>query len=409
MDKRASGFLAALGLLIASGSYAQVDEPERGLVDTIAGGDPGVFLRYRYEFVDEADFDKDAHASTLLMRLNYETDSWRDWSGFIEFDYVTEVLVNDYNSGLGTSSPRRDQFPVVADPKGPNLNQLYFEWAPNDSWKNRVGRQRINLDDQRFVGGVFWRQNEQTYDSLTLNHTGFAKTNIFYSYVTTVRRVFGSTVPAGRQSHNTHLLNASFEQVENWKFVAYAYLIDDEDFAPFSTSTIGARATGTVSAGDHKFDLLGELATQSDNANNPASFNATYYRLQGIWSLGKFSAGIGTESLGSDNDQGFRTPLATLHAFNGWADLFLATPAAGLDDVYVRGGYKPGKWNLQLIYHDFSAATGSADFGTELDLLATRPLGDGYSLLLKFADFQSDNAEFEDTTKAWVMVTLDFQ
>jgi hypothetical protein len=409
MDKRATVVAAALALLIAAGSYAQEDQPESGLAAAIAGGEPGVFFRYRYEYVDEADFDENAHASTLLMRLNYETDSWRNWSGFIEFDHVMEVLVNDYNSAAGTSSPRRDQYPVVADPKGPDLNQLYFQWEPNDNWKNRVGRQRINLDDQRFVGGVFWRQNEQTYDSLSINHTGFAKTNIFYSYVTTVRRVFGSTVPAGRQKHNTHLLNASFEQVENWKFVGYAYLIDDEDFAPFSTSTFGARATGSISAGDHKIDLLGELATQSDYANNPASFTAAYYRLQGIWSLGKFSAGIGIESLGSDNDQGFRTPLATLHAFNGWADQFLATPAAGLDDVYLRGGYKPGKWNLQLIYHDFSAETGGADFGTELDLLATRPLGDGYSLLLKFADFRSDNAGFVDTTKAWVMVTLDFQ
>ena len=207
-----------------------------------------------------------------------------------------EVLVNDYNSAAGTSSPRRDQYPVVADPKGPDLNQLYFQWIPNDDWKNRVGRQRINLDDQRFVGGVFWRQNEQTYDSLSVNHTGFAKTNIFYSYVTTVRRVFGSSVPAGRQKHNTHLLNASFGQVENWKFVGYAYLIDDEDFAPFSTSTFGARATGSISVGEQKIDLLGELATQSDYADNPASYDAAYYRLQGIWSRNAFSAGLGFES-----------------------------------------------------------------------------------------------------------------
>ena len=409
MDKRTTGVATALALLMATGSVAQEKQAQDNLAATIAGGDPGLFLRYRYEFVDQATFDEDAHASTLLVRLNYETDSWKNWSGFIEFDYITEVLVNDYNSGAGTSSPDRDRFPIVADPKGPDLNQLYFEWTPGDEWKNRIGRQRINLDDQRFVGGVFWRQNEQTYDSVSLDFTGFSDTNVFYSYVSNVNRIFGSTVPAGDHRQNTHLLNARYEGVENWKLVGYAYIIDNEDEATFSTSTFGARATGNISLGDHSFDLLGELATQSDNANNPASFTAAYYRLQGIWSLGKFSAGIGIESLGSDNDQGFRTPLATLHAFNGWADLFLATPAAGLDDVYLRGGYKPGKWNLQLIYHDFSAETGGADFGTELDLLATRPLGDGYSLLLKFADFQSDNASYPDTTKAWVMVTLDFQ
>jgi hypothetical protein len=399
---------AALALAIAAVAPAQEAGQDKDFGAAIAGGDANVMLRYRYEFVDQASFAEDANASTLLMRLNYKTDNWNSWSGFLEFDHVMEVLVNDFNSGAGTSSPRRDQYPVVADPKGPDLNQLYFQWNPNDSWQNRIGRQRINLDDQRFVGGVGWRQNEQTYDSVSFAYKGFEKTNVFYSYVNNVNRIFGSTVPAGDHRQDTHLLNASFSQVENWKFVGYAYLIDNEDAPAFSTSTFGARATGKIKAGDHSFDLLGELATQSDNGNNPASFDTGYYRLQGIWSLNAFSAGIGLESLGSDNGQGFRTPLATLHAFNGWADQFLATPGAGLEDLYIRGGYKPGKWNLQLIYHDFSAETGGEDYGTEINFAASRPLGDGYTLLLKLADFRADNVAFQDTTKFWVMLTAKY-
>jgi hypothetical protein len=410
MNTKASRAIATVALTFALAAGAQAQDPAEGkdIGAIIAGGEAGVFLRYRYEFVDQASFSENANASTLLLRLNYETDEWRNWSGFVEFDHVMEVLVNDFNSDAGTSSPNRDQYPVVADPKGPDLNQLYFQWIPNDDWKNRIGRQRIDLDDQRFVGGVFWRQNEQTYDSVSFNYTGFAKTNVFYSYVNNVNRIFGTTVPAGDHRQNTHLLNASFSQVENWKFVGYAYVIDNDDMAAFSTSTFGARATGSLTSGQSKFDLLGELATQSDNANNPASFDAGYYRLQGIWSMNAFSAGVGIESLGSDNGQGFRTPLATLHAFNGWADQFLATPAAGLEDFYIRGGYKPGKWNLQIIYHDFSAESGGADYGSEIDFSASRGLGDGYSLLLKFADFRSDNVAFQDTTKFWVMLTADF-
>ena len=41
----------------------------------------------------------------------------------------------------------------------------------------------------------------------------------------------------------------------------------------------------------------------------------------------------GYELLGSDGvTVAFSTPLATLHAFEGWADKFLATPAAGITD-----------------------------------------------------------------------------
>src|SRR3546814_3293516 len=63
----------------------------------------------------------------------------------------------------------------------------------------------------------------------------------------------------------------------------------------------------------------------------------------------------------------FQTPLATLHAFNGWADRFLSTPGNGLEDIYVGVGGKHGQWNWQALWHDFSADRGGADYGTELD------------------------------------------
>ena len=101
----------------------------------------------------------------------------------------------------------------------------------------------------------------------------------------------------------------------------------------------------------------------------------------------------------------FAVQDATLHAFNGWADQFLSTPAGGLDDVYVRLGFKPGKWNVQLIYHDYSAETGGGSYGNEFDFSAGTKLGAKYGLLLKMAAFEADDAPFVDTTKAWLMLT----
>ena len=411
MNLAASKRAAAIGLLAALSLAAPVlaeNENSDDLATAITSGDANLNLRYRYEYVDQDSFSEDANASTLRMRLNYATGSWRDWSGFVEFDQVFEVLLDDYNSGQGTSTGDRDQYPVVADPNGSDLNQLYLQFAPNADWRTRIGRQRILLDDQRYVGGVGWRQNEQTYDSLSVQYKGFENTTLFYSYVANVNRIFGSDVPAGDHEQDTHLLNANVGLTEDWKVVGYAYLIDNDDDASFSTDTFGLRLNGSVALGEGKLAIIAEVATQSDAANNPADYDATYFRVQGDWTLDALTAGIGFESLGSDNGQGFRTPLATLHAFNGWADKFLTTPGAGLEDLYVKVAYKYKPWSFLLVYHDFSAESGGADFGSEIDLSAARSLGERYKLLLKLAAFDSDDPAYDDTTKAWLMLTAGF-
>jgi len=409
MKLAASRQKAALGLLATMSLAAPVfADNHDDLATAITSGDANLNFRQRYEYVDQDSFSEDAHASTLRIRLNYATSSWRDWSGFLEFDQVLEVLLNDYNSGQGTSTGDRDKYPVVADPNGSDLNQLYLQYAPNADWRTRVGRQRILLDDQRYVGGVGWRQNEQTYDSLSVQYKGFENTTVFYSYVANVNRIFGSDVPAGDQEQDTHLLNVNVGLTDAWKVVGYAYLIDNDDAPTFSTNTFGLRLNGNVALGEGKLAIIADVATQSDADNNPADYDATYFRVQGDWSLDALTLGVGFESLGSDNGQGFRTPLATLHAFNGWADQFLTTPGTGLEDLYFKVGYKYKPWSFTLVYHDFSAESGGGDYGSEIDLSAGRGLGDRYKLLLKLAAFDADDPAFVDTTKAWLMLTAAF-
>ncbi|MDH3644724.1 MAG: alginate export family protein [Gammaproteobacteria bacterium] len=404
--------LSTIGLLatVSLAAPLQADDgSNESLAAAIAAGDASLDLRYRYEFVDQDTFAENANASTLRLRLNYKTDQWRDWSGFLEFDHVAEVIVDDFNSGQGTSGPGRDQYPGVVDPDGSDLNQLYLQFAPNDDWRTRIGRQRILLDNQRFVGGVGWRQNEQTYDAVSVQYGGFEYTKVFYSYVANANRIFGSEVPAGDHDQDTHLLNVSVGLSKDWTAVGYAYLIDNDDSTGFSTNTLGLRVNGGVPLGDGRLALLGEIATQSEAGDATASFDANYLHVDGTWTFEQLSLGIGFESLGSDNDQGFRTPLATLHAFNGWADQFLGTPSDGLEDLYVTLGYKIEGWSLKLVYHDFSADAGSSDFGSEIDLSAGRSIGKRYKLLLKLAAFDADAASSRsDTTKAWLMLTAGF-
>lgn len=408
-----AGIMSILcGSLSPAAEQTKVQATEATLDQALLAGQLHINLRYRYEYVNEDDFNQDAHASTLRLRLNYATGKWYDWSGFAEFDYVGQVFLHSFNSGGGTSSADRNQYPVVADPKGADLNQLYLDYAGYTNTRLRFGRQRILLDDERFVGGVGWRQNEQTFDGASALFKGLPKTELFYSYVAQANRIFGERSAAGRHDVNAHLLNARIKASDNWQLTPYFYYIDNDDVAAFSTATLGARANGTFTLAGGTLKLLGEFATQSDAADNPVSYDTEYLHLSADWALKNgLSVGIGFESLGGDqNDPGkaFRTPLATLHKFQGWANQFLATPNAGVDDFSLNAKYKYQKWNFQAIYHDFSATEGSADWGSELDLAASRPLGKRYSILLKAAFFSADDAPFEDTTKLWIQLVANY-
>lgn len=394
---------------MAAGGMSAADDGS--FADAVAAGEAHAALRYRFEHVDQESFDDNANASTLRLRLNYATGAWRDLKAFVEFDYVGEVLANDFNSGAGTS-PGRSRYPVVADPKGADLNQLYVEYDGMPGWQWRLGRQRILLDDQRFVGGVGWRQNEQTYDALSITVSRLPRTRLFYGVVTNVNRIFGDSVPDGDHSMNTHLLNARIALHERVSATPYVYYIDNDDDPASSTSTIGLRLDAKYPFGESALNVTVDAARQTDAANAPVDFAASYLRLSAQWEgANGLALGVGLESLGGDHTvpgAAFRTPFATLHAFQGWADQFLATPNAGISDRYGMLSYARGAWQWQAVLHDFSAESGPANYGTELDFSVGRNFGRRYSLLLKSAFFDADEPPFVDTRKYWLMLSADY-
>ncbi len=394
---RSASMLVLFGLL-GSTSVIAAD-----LAEALTAGEASLNLRYRLELVEDDRFSEDAEASTLRVRLNYLTDSWNQWQGMIEFDHVMEVGLDDFNSGAGTSSLNRAVYPVVADPDGSDLNQLWLRRSFGDDGQFTIGRQRILLDNQRFVGGVGWRQNEQTYDSASVRTT-MGGGSLFYAYVTNINRIFGNDVPAGDHDHNSHLIHASWPIGEIGSLTTYGYLLDNDDAPSLSSDTLGVRWSGKFDLQQREIHYLLEFAHQSDSADNPADYSANYYRLQGQVPAGPVQLLGGVEVLEGDADQAFQTPLATLHAFNGWADQFLATPVNGLQDVFVGASGKWQRYGWQLIAHDFESEIGSDDFGSEIDASIAWKYGkeSRYGLLVKAAFFDGDNGR-ADVNKLWFM------
>lgn len=377
--------------------------------DAISAGEARLALRYRYEFVDQDGFLAEANASTLRARLSWRSGDWNNSQALLEFDAVAALIVDDYNSGANTSSARRARYPVVADPDYTEVNQLYLQHVFEGQTTLRLGRQRIELDNQRFVGGVGWRQNEQTFDAVSLSHEPSAGTRFFYAYVANVNRIFGDGVDAGDHDSATHLFNASHRFSPAATVTAYHYLIDHSDVPVASTGTTGLRLTMTKRvAARWPVTWSLEYARQTDAGHNPVSYTADYLRLDMSAEVGKLSVMTGIEALGGEHatpGRAFRTPLATLHAFNGWADQFLTTPDAGLIDFQAAVGGQSKGWNWQAIYHYFNSQDSGVFVASELDLLVRRAFGRKYGVVAKAARFRAAEPSFSDTTKLWLMLT----
>lgn len=338
-------------------------------------------LRYRTELVADDAFARDAEAHTARLRLGRLFEPAAGWQAYLEGEHV-ESVGNRYNS----TANGRSGFPVVADPQTSEINQAWVAWQ-NERLGGTLGRQRILLDNQRFVGNVGWRQNEQTFDALSLRWHPAAGTTLQYTRLDRVHRVVGDSL-----DHDSHLLNLSGTPATGHTLAAYLYLLEDRDLPANSSSTLGMRWTGRGEPAALALAWTLEAARQTDYGNQPGSFSLGYYLFEPRLSRGGVSGWLGWERLEGDGRHGFSTPLATLHAFNGWADRFLAPPPAGLDDRYLGMSGRLGHARWTLIRHDFSAARGSAAYGSEWDASLGLPLPGRLplDLLVKFADFRGD-------------------
>jgi hypothetical protein len=274
------------------------------------------------------------------------------------------------------------------------------------------GRQRINHANERFIGSVGWRQNEQTYDALEIRHSFSDALQTRYTYVSNVNRVFGPSngVPAGDLKGASHFLDVSYDLTSAASLTGYGYFLDFDNAAAASSRTVGVRLAGTPAFSERvTMPYVVEYARQGDFADNPTGYDADYYFLEVGLNWSSYNVKVGYEVLEGNGipGQAFTTPLATLHAFQGWADKFLATPANGVEDSYVAFTGRVRGINFAAVYHDLSANSGGGSYGDEIDLSAGWSFANNLSLLLKLASYSSDGFA-TDTDKFWVMLSASF-
>lgn len=417
MKKTALLGLSTLALIIPN--MASAGE----IYNALQGFKPIYDVNLRYEGVDQSDIAKKAEATTLRARVGFQTGKAYNTSLLAEGSFVT-ALNDSYNSTFNGKT----NYPKVLDPEGAELNRLELDYTPSKDTKLTVGRQRIILDDARFVGNVGWRQDEQTFDAAKFD-TKFGKAAVSATYLTRVNRVL-----ADKADINGHgyLLNASYPFSDALKATAFGYVLDfanssipsTKAFAQAaSTDTYGLRLNGTKKFGDYKVNYIGQFANQTDHKGNPNSFSVNEYMGEAGFNYKIFGLKGNYEVLESDHGKvGFLTPLGTNHAFQGWADAFDAAPGdavakKGIKDASVTGTVDIpvpamkyfSKPKLLVSYHNFKTFYQTAHIGDELDASLAFGITPKLSGLVKYADFdKGDTGMPASVKKTWVQLSYKY-
>ena len=415
--------LLAAGLVASVSVFAdelppESETPEHPLVTFLKEGKVNLNVRARYEFAEVGTLG-DANAFTLRTRLGYTTQRFEGFQAMIEMEDSRAADDNEYFDGI---APNTTGLSPIADPEDTELNRLWIDYDFSTRSEDlplslKLGRQGINLDDQRFVGTVAWRQLDQTFDAARLTAEPIEDSTATYIYVDEVNRIFGQGSGLDFDS-NSHLFNVAYSGLDIGKLVGFAYLLDlgptGSAGAALSSQTYGVRLDGSQDLNEQlALGYIGSLAFQSDYGDNATSYDALYVLAEGKIKFKETEGGFvggGFEMLGSDNGvAAFSTPLGTLHKFNGFADSFLATPAQGLRDYYATAGTNiPGlDAKFMTAYHYFTGDDSDSDMGTEIDFVLAKKLNENMSVLAKYAIFDGDNGR-ADIERFWLQVDLKF-
>lgn len=384
-----STVISALALTTASGVQAQT-------LDQFVK-DTSIDLNFRYR-VESSDVDNDkdaALANTLKSRLTLQTGEIAGLSVLVEGDNVLHIT-DDFNDGENGNT----QYNNVADQETTQLNQAYLQYNGFDTTV-KLGNQRINLDNQRHVGGVAFRQDEATFDALVVQNKSMDDTTITLGVANNRNKITNENT-----EEDIAIVNVKYQVNPDLATTGFLYQLDKGTSVG---QTLGVRAIGK--AADVSYEA--ELARQTNDLTDHAPL---YLHLSASKKLGSVNTKVGYERLGSDDDEGvdlaFGTPLGTNHKFLGWSDVYLTGAGEnGIQDLYLNAATKVSGVKIVGQLHKFDAVEGGADLGSEIGLLVSKKI-QNYGVSLKLAQFlatdESEAMDKKDTTKVWLTGTAKF-
>ncbi|MGK0444272.1 MAG: hypothetical protein ACJA1U_001203 [Bermanella sp.] len=369
--------------------------------DFVKGSAVDLNFRFRTESVDTDSTKETALANTLKSRLTFKSADIAGLSVLIEGDNVFHI-----NDDFNDKENGNTEYNLVLDQETTQLNQAYAQFVGFDS-TIKAGNQRILLDNQRHVGGVAFRQDEATFDAVSISSNAIDNLTIFAAIANN-----RNTITNDNTEESINLLNVKYSIDQDVSASVFYYGIKDVGQPDSGTDfdTFGIRSSGAIEG----ISFEAELATQNKTTAAGGDFDSLYYHINAGTKLGAVKATLGYEAFGSDNGEAaFATPLGTNHKFLGWSDAFLTGgDNDGIQDFYASGVSMISGIKLVAQFHNFSTAENGDALGNELGFMMNKNFSN-YSANLKVAqylasDYAENNLSKADTTKIWFTASAKF-
>lgn len=396
-------------------AFAEV-HAEDVFTDAVKAGKATFQVRPRFEFVDDDGAATADPAKAFVVRtvLGYKLAPIAGITAYAEAEDI-RALGDDYHVPVVQPNAA---FATVVDSESTAVNQA---WLSGYGFK--VGKQKMVYNNSRFIGDVAFRQDDQTFTAISYEKAKLLSwLDVQASYASKVAMING-------QSGDIRLpvVNVKARTPVGANVTLFWAGLEGKEAAGLTVPMAGLIAnTGKDKSREYRvikidgkqgkflYDLsYGKQVAYADGTavNVP---DADYRDIQLGYDFGPLVVKLQQETL----EQGFQTPLATLHVFNGWADRFLVTPTGGLVDTNIKFSGKAAGLGLALAIHQFEAESGGTTFGTEIDASVTKTFTPNWSAMVKVAQFDGSGdittgnaaaqAYSKDLLKTWVQVDYKF-
>ncbi len=377
---------------------------------------------YRNGFIKLAEKDQDP-ASFIYQRsrfnVNYKNENIHLYLSFQDYrTWGSEEQLNKSDDNL-------------------SIHQAWVDMKLNDNLRAKLGRQEINLDDQRIFGAVGWTQQGRSQDALILKYKkdnfkfdlglAYNQDDDVLSGNTYIGEKNYKTFQYGWFHHDWDNMSASLLFLNN----GMQYIdIDPDEVETRYSQTIGTHIKGKSG----EINWFANVYIQTGEHVSGADINAYLIGGEAMYARADadYKFGLGAELIsGNDQDDpnnevnAFSPFYGTNHKFNGWMDYFYVAGNhknnVGLMDIYAKGVYKFNKKsNVLLMAHQFSSAgkivkgdkAETMSFGTEIDMAFTHKLNSdvtfkvGYSHMFVEEGLEIIKNNFDDETNNWGWVML---